>query len=485
MKKHFRLSRRLDRAGFMTAVTALVLALFYLLNTVILSLSELNTWYFYTTTQYDLTPSGAASPLLSEIDTEEGGIKIIFCDSRVNITAHSQLDFVHETVTGLQTLHPDLIEISYVNLWLEPAKLEPYRYDEEGEERTITSSSVIVDYRGEHVVHSPEDFYILDSDAYVTSYNGEEVLVASMLWVSAKTHKTAYFTANHGEEIPEALYRLLTYSGYYVERLDLSTVTAVPEDAGMVVISSPIYDFQRAADVSSYISELKKLENYLAEGGTLFASVSPSYAEGLPRLREFLLGYGLGVQDGTLVDSTNALPGSLGYTIFLDYASEGLGAQLADKVSSGNRRTLLSQAMALSSTPVDRAHVEVLLRSSGSAELLDAGGNRIASGAQPVMAMSTLNEGGGRILLTGSAYLAASDAVNSDLYANKSLLYSLFSLFGAGRTPQGIPAVAVDRSAIENLTKGEADFFTVTVAAVVPCAVLVSGLIICRRRKNH
>ena len=483
--KKFRISRRLDRAGTMTALTVVVLALFYLFNTVLLTLADQYSWYFYTTAQYDLTPSGNGDALLSQIDTEDGGVKIVFCDTQTNIEKHKQLDFVHKTAIGLAERHPELITVEYVNLWLEPAKLEPYRYDDEGNERIIDANSVIVDYRGEHIIASPESFYILDENKYVTSYNGEEVFVSSILRVSTAEHPVAYFTSNHGEEVPEALYRLLFYSGYTVQRLDLSTVAAVPEDAGMVIISAPIYDFQKSAVGSSYVSELKKLENYLAKDGKLFVTLDPRHTEGLPRLCEFLATYGLTPEAGTLVDTSNSLPGSSGYTLLLDYATEGLGQKLGELASAGGRRTVLSRALPLSFTDSTLATAEPILYSAATAILYADDGSEIGSGARPVMAMSRLHEGEGRVLLAGSAYFAATDAVNSESYGNKTLLYALIDECGDMPVPIGISSVAVDRTAVENLTMGEANRFTMLSAVVFPCALLIGGLIFCYKRKNH
>lgn len=483
--KNFRISRRLDRAGTMTALAVVVLALFYLFNSVLLALADQYSWYFYTTEQYDLTPSGEGDALLSQIDTSEGGIKILFCDTKTKIEEHSQLDFVHRTAVGLAERHPDLITVEYVNIWLEPAKLEPYRTSKEGEEITISSDSVIIDYRGEFLVNSPKTFYILDEDNYVVSYNGEETFVASMLRVSTSERPTAYFTANHGEEIPEGLYRLLSYAGYNIDRLDLSTVSAVPDNAGLVIISSPIYDFQKAAAGSFYVSELKKLENYLNAGGTVLASVSPTNIGRLTRLSEFLATYGLVPQEGTVIDMTNSLPGSGGYSLLLDYAENGTAGRLSSFASKNGRRTVLSQVAPIALSESAVATSEALLTTRPSSVLLANDGTEIGSGTQTAVAISRLNEGEGKILLIGSAYLTATDAVNSASYGNRDLVYALFSEFGQSRVPIGIPSVTVDRTAIENLTTGEANTFALFAAVIFPSAILLGGLIYCRRRKNH
>lgn len=485
MNKQFWKSRQVSHAGTMTALTVLVLALFYLVNTVLLALSDHYGWYFYTTEQYDLTPGDASDALLSEIDTEQNQIEILFCDTEENISSHRQLDFVYRTAVALRDRHPDLIRISFVNLWLEPSRLDPYRYDEEGEMRTFGSDTVIVDNGGNYLINSPSSFYILDESNYVVAYNGEETLTANILWVTSSRHPVAYFTSNHGEEIPASLYRILTYAGYRVDRLDLSAVAEVPEDAGLVLISAPVYDFQKSAAGSSYVSELNKLASYLAGGGSLYVSLSPEHASRQPNLCAFLSEYGLTAEAGTLNDATNALPGSGGYTLLLEYASEGLGATLGARVSADGRRPVLSQALPLRVGEGTLGRAEPLLQTASGAVILSGSGETVSAGATPVMALSRLKEGGGRILLTGSVYLAADDIINGESYANRELLYALLEELGAGKNPSGIPMVMVDRSAVENLTMGEANLYTFCMAAAIPAVLLCGGLIYCRRRKNH
>lgn len=479
-----RLSRRADRAGTMAALTVLVVALFYLFNTVLLSLADTYGWYFYTAEQYDLSVSGAADPLLSDIDTSEHKVEIIFCQTEGNVEKDTQLDYVYETAVGLRDRYPDLIELRFVNLWLEPARLEPYRQTEDGEERTITKSSVIVDYGGSYLHNTASSFYVLDQSSYVTAYCGEETFIANILWVTASEHPVAYFTANHGEEIPAGLYRTLTYAGYRVDRLDLSQVTAVPEDAGLLIIFSPVYDFQRAAEGSTYVSELKKLESYLAAGGNLFVTLDPGRVAGLPRLTEFLATYGLGVEEGTLSDATNALPGSSGYALLAEYGDGTLATRLLDLASAGGRRTVLARCAALSLAPAAGVESEVLMTAPSSAVLLDAAGNRLSGGALPILTHSRLSSGG-RILLAGSAYLAPNDILFSEHYGNKALLYALLDECFGATPPTGVPTVAIDRSAIENLTLGEANLFAALTCAVFPAALLIGGAVYCRRRKNH
>lgn len=483
VKQFFR-RRSVKNAGSGVALVALVLAFFYLVNLIVLGAANHFSWYFYTTAQYDLSISGAADELLSDIDTSTDKVEIIFCDIEENVKQSAQLDYVYETAVGLAERYPDLIELSFVNMWLEPARVAPYRVAADGSEQKLNASTVVVDYGGEFVLNSAAAFYTLDAEDYVVAYNGEEIFVASILWVTAKTHPVAYFTANHGEEIPSSLYRQLTAAGYKVESLDLAAVSEIPQDAGMVVISSPLYDFQRTAPGSTYVSELTKLENYLASDGKLYVSLHPAYVEKMPRLSDFLASYGISVGLGTLIDHDAALPGSAGYSLITAFSEEGIAKTLADRVGAGGRRTVLSYAAPLALVESSKANAAPILYSPSSARLLRDGAES-EIGRTPLLALSEMKEGEGMLLVASSPFLADTTLMNGAGYGNKTLVNSILSLFGAKRVPDGIPAVQVDRSAIEDLTSREADLYTVLMAGVIPVGLLAFGLVLHVRRKNR
>ena len=102
-------ARSTRHAGSMAAFTALVLALFYLVNLIVLGFADKLGWYFYTTEQLEVTLSPAADELFADIDTSKGKVKILFCDVEENIETHHQLDYVYDTALLLRERYPELI----------------------------------------------------------------------------------------------------------------------------------------------------------------------------------------------------------------------------------------------------------------------------------------------------------------------------------------------------------------------------------------
>lgn len=466
-------SRRVRAAGAGASLTALVLLLFYLVNIILSGAAARMGWYIAPESGYDLSLSGGTDRVFADLPADTV-IDIVFCDLEENVKASAQLSDIRETAVRLAERHAGHFRVSYVNLWLEPARVEAYRTNRDGSENTIARTTVIVARGSEFLLQEPQAFYTLDSDNYVTAYNGEEAFAAAALWVSADTHPVAYLTENHGESVSTSLYRALTYAGYRVRTLDLSSDSTVPDDAGMLVISSPLYDFQSAAPGSGYRAELEKIRAYLARGGALYVSLDPRHTENQPHLCAFLAEYGLTVEAGVLQAADGALPGSSGYEILA--AVDG-GTELP---AVGSRRVAMRYAATLSLS----GNARPLLLSPGDAQRVQADGQAVGAGNLPVAAW-TDTDGGGRILLSAAATLTATAQMTGEYYGNKQFIYAMLSRLGARAVPSGIPAVAVNRTALENLTAGDCDRFFLASAVLLPLALLAAGFVVWRYRRNR
>ena len=77
------------------------------------------------------------------------------------------------------------------------------------------------------------DFYTLDENKNITSYNGEETIVSSVLWTLRESRGAAYMTIGHGETANYSLYTILTAAGYDVKDINLRK-SDVPEDAWII-----------------------------------------------------------------------------------------------------------------------------------------------------------------------------------------------------------------------------------------------------------
>jgi hypothetical protein len=133
---------------------------------------------------------------------------------------------------------------------------------------------------------------------------------------------------------------MLACAGYTIESIDLRK-TEVPEDAGLVVISNPVKDFEKAADGATHIrSEIERLEKYMERGGNIYVAIDP-YSEKLHVLENFIAKYGIEIpsveKDGKdyryiVKDTTNAITAD-SFTIVTEIAQNEYASALGVKVS--------------------------------------------------------------------------------------------------------------------------------------------------------
>jgi ABC-type uncharacterized transport system involved in gliding motility auxiliary subunit len=135
----------------------------------------------------------------------------------------------------------------------------------------------------------------------------EENLMWAILQVTRDHPKAVYFVAGHGEKTPTERDRLQGYSlaatrvaeeFYLVRTLALSRVTAVPDDATVLVIGGPQAPY--AAE------ELALLDAYLRRGGGILILLDPFESA---ELTAHLARYGVIVRDEIVIDPENRMFG--------------------------------------------------------------------------------------------------------------------------------------------------------------------------------
>ncbi|WP_413558176.1 GldG family protein [Bdellovibrio sp. HCB209] len=113
----------------------------------------------------------------------------------------------------------------------------------------------------------------------------EQEFTSSLVKVTRDKNKTVYFTVGHGEakldEAKEglglnALKLMLESNRYTVKQLPLIQEPVVPADADVVVIAGPIQNFLD--------HEIKALEAYLTQGGSLFIALESQNPANLDKL---------------------------------------------------------------------------------------------------------------------------------------------------------------------------------------------------------
>ncbi len=489
---------RLTRAaggysGFSLALIALVIAIVFVLNMIVYGLAERFSWYAYTTPKYEHRIGNATEPYFEALGTEGKTVRIRFCAPADELKADVASKLVYQTALQFEEKY-DFIEVDHINIYIDPHEANQYRglsidpaTGEETEKNSISTETVIIDNGRsptDFMVLRLSSFYMLDSNASILAYNGEEIMAAMIHRVLTKDEKTVYFTTNHGESSSAIFYNLLVCSGYNVDELDLRG-SDVPEDAEIIVISNPIYDFERAQAGSGVISEIDRLAGFLERGGMLYVMLD-SLAGELPHLEDLLSEWGLARENATVRDVAGSLT-SDGLTLLAEFGSGSAADRIARRVSSSTDASVVLRSVApikLNAGNTAGASVEAILR-SGAGSAAYANGKQVSSGGSYPIAALARRESGGSIFLVSSIFMTAQDAISSNRYANADLLYAVFEEVSGAAVPLGCTVIDFETERLEGLTMGTVYFLTVLLVAVLPIAVLSVGAVIRIRRRNR
>jgi ABC-type uncharacterized transport system involved in gliding motility auxiliary subunit len=135
-------------------------------------------------------------------------------------------------------------------------------------------------------------------EARITSFTEEKITNALVNVLKSKTKKV-YFTKGHGEGQVKGTEangfsvatQELENNKYEVHELDLLQTAKVPEDADLVIIAGPKYDFKK--------EEIRFLEDFLRRGGALLSMVDA--LNQIPSLNGLLKEYGLAYNSDLLI----------------------------------------------------------------------------------------------------------------------------------------------------------------------------------------
>ena len=533
-------------------MTVAIIAAVVMLNILVYTLTSVFGLYAYSKDEQSYAISGNTDALFESAINLGKKVTITFCYTEDKLKNHDTGSFVLETARAFEERYPDFIELRFINLLTkmdgEGNIVDFRRYSnvvctnadafsgkkcnesmrfidldpadprckacggaidlEEDVVYDFAQSSVIFEtgsgasynYRvltDRYTSAGFVDFYILNSSADIVSYNGEEVMAAMISWVLNDNHKTVYLTQNHGETADVALSNLLTCAGYYVEVINLRR-DEIPADAGMVIISNPTADFERAVEGATVRGEIEKLDHYLSGGGKVYVAFDP-YVKKLPNLEAFLLDWGIemtgkaddsGVFVRDIVKESSMAITADGYTFIATYADGNSADKIYSKLAAfGTDKVLMSNVarLKLSAENARSATVDPILVSGPSSATYAGGDMTDGAGNYTVAAASTKTVGDkeATLFVLPTAYITATDAFISESYSNKDFLFSVFEvLFDSITAPYGCNQLLYDTQILENLTMGRARLYTALILAI-PVTLAVVGTVILVKRKNR
>lgn len=328
--KSFAESKKIKYGTLSVAITAAVVAIVIIINSIISVLSEKYNWYIDMTDEQVFSLSDKSILVFDAINTDVK-TEIIFATSKdnaeldfSNLSSGGAIAYVYATAVLLDERY-DNITVSYHDIIREP-KFFKDNFSSSATEYKINENSVIIARKnddgtyGEYIIKDCTQFYVFDErGTELEGYCGELVFAQCISSLTFDDTPVVYFTVGHGEvsftsveynddgtvkssqanEDAKELVRLLSNSGFSIMPLDLK-LQDVPSNARMIIINNPTFDFTS--------SEISKLQEYLDSVGTVMCFTDYT-ATGLSQLYGFAETWGgVSVVSGDRIyDDKNAI----------------------------------------------------------------------------------------------------------------------------------------------------------------------------------
>lgn len=172
------------------------------------------------------------------------------------------------------------------------------------------STGDIVVKKGDSIKRIPAnrmyDFYVSESESgsrivQEAYFAGENLITGAIRSVVTGKESTVYFISGHGEKSlfnDYSLFRAnLNNINYSAKELNLPTTQTIPEDAEILLIADPKYDYTK--------DEIETLNSYLDNGGSLCFLMSPNEEKvDFKNLTSIMEDFGLGM-DYDIVEESN------------------------------------------------------------------------------------------------------------------------------------------------------------------------------------
>ena len=520
-------------------ITALVIVTIILLNVLFTSLSGHFLWQIDMTQEKIFTLSANCKQLLDDTFedveqyrqeqgmTEPLKVTFKFCDLEDNIMSNLEQRYILMTAKELANRYSEYIDIEFINTWDNPTAVDRYKTSVH---TVINKSDIIIASGTEHRIFNVNNFFERSKDGTPWAYLGEKRFASAILAVTQTESPIAGILMGHGETFTDtALVDLLQTAGYEPMIIDDLVTQDIPEDCRLLVCYNPTEDFLAADSVASDISEIRKLDEFLAgENHSLMVFMSPS-APALPNFEEYLELWGISFTRYTdptsgetapciVKDSQNALTGD-GLTIVGQYETAGSGAKFTEDMRNvkNPRRVIFKNTMPISlsdqfeiyygeddgqafsygykSLGNGNSRTVFNIFSAAKSATLIANGEQVEKTAKYPYGLMTVSiqsrqtqeesnldyfkdnpdaafsDQNSYVLACGSVDAMKQAILQSVTYGNQEVLLKAMGEMGKKPVPLSLPFNVFQKTTIESLTTTRANAYTVSLV-LIPAAII-------------
>ena len=514
--KKLSIKRKLRYGSMSVILTLLIIAAVVLINVIAGALCLRYDWMYLEMAKppvYEISEeceSYLEEYVISEIDKVNRGkderetVKIIFCDTKENITSEDLYRYIHDSFYDIKEMFPGYFEISYLDIWERPSEAAGYG--------VTSSEDIVCVFNGKHQTMTLKDFYIFETQDYTSvavAYNGEKILASCLMRVTQKESPMCYLTVNHGEVFGDFEFiRMMAEAGYTVGFLDLYN-QEIPEDCDILVTFNPKKDFS-ASDETSSVSESTKLDKWMSEGGKymVFLSSDTFASGGFANMEAYLSSWGVkymhkttdaGIEACYLVrDDANSLTAD-GYTVLAQSAKNGLGAKALGSLSAENSFPSTTTIKVASGFKSDgngnyvseggRTLSPLFLSHSSAIAWADGKAVERASD-EPFMLMTLSqqeNQNGttGYLIASASVDFASEESMRSSVLGNSRALTQMIRYMGKDNAPSELVFKPFGETNIQSLTARNANIISAVLILLPLVTVSAIGTVVLIRRKNR
>ena len=264
MKRLHRLAGHLDTnrialkgGSYALALTAVVLAILFVLNVLVSALPA-------SMTQYDISAS--------KLSSITSNTKVVVNGLEDDITIYwivqsgAEDDVLDNLLSQYESLS-DHIEVVKRNPDVYPTFAEQYTSE------TVQNNSLVVECGDRYRYIGYDDIYLQQTDpysyTYSTSFDGEGAITSAIDYVVTDELPQLYLLEGHGEqELPQTFSDQVEKENIEVNTLSLLNIDEIPAEADCIMIYGP------SSDISA--EEKQMLADYAEGGGKLLVMAGPT-----------------------------------------------------------------------------------------------------------------------------------------------------------------------------------------------------------------
>ena len=373
------------------------------------------------------------------------------------------------------------------------------RYTEESgegeDQKSIATGSVIVVSEGRSRVVPNIDLYNISyteqGGINVYGFKAEQSISAAIQYTSTGEQVVVYQLLGHNEyTFDDFNYtETLEKSNFTLKTLNMTTAAAIPEDADIVAVLSPSWDYSK--------NEVDKIQEFLERGGSLYAAFDLTQ-DPLDNLAAFLVSWNIDIMRGIIMeqDTNRLIPEFGGSPVVFAPAYEE--EEIAKPLIENNQSMIIASSMGFVETEIRKRNIEFipilsstdkswfridLNTSSQNRVITDKSGPIYASVGAAEKSMETGFQEGAKILILGSAQSFTPLSEIGSLKANFDFTLSALGWLAGSEKAINIQSRSLYQFPIQ-MSSANAYVYAGIVVIFIPFAIILTGLIIYLRRKR-